>query len=600
MQKSNKQSSFLVEKNIYLLIVFSILMLVIYTVRLYYYQIIKGEYFRQQSEHNRTRIEEIPAPRGLIYDRNGRLLVENRPAFHIYMVPEKIDVDKIARNISGLCNLPFDEIMKNIEKHRKISRFKPFRVFSDISRDCLAKIEANRFKLPGVFIGVEPVRFYCYGHAAAHLLGYLGEVTDHELKSVRSLGYQIGDWIGKSGLEKVLESYLRGYRGLKVVEVDALGRRLRTLDEKLPIPGHAVWLTVDIDLQRYAESVMKDLQGAVVVMDVNTGAIRAMVSSPGFDPNIFVAGLTSEEWRELNRNPGHPLLNRAVQSAYPPGSTFKPFVAFAGLEEGVIKPSTTFYCPGFYKLGRRSYRCWKRGGHGHLGLHRAIVESCDVYFYQLGLKLGVDKIAHYVKLFGLGSKTNIGLPGERKGLIPTSEWKLKNLGQPWQMGETLSVAIGQGYVLATPLQMAVAYAAIANNGWRLKPYIVERIEGTTVHDFGPEKTRLPFGSYDFKVIKSALEDVVKNVHGTAHRIWDEDLPVAGKTGTAQVVKLRERTKKQEDIPWHFRDHAWFVGYAPSNKPEIVVAVIVEHGGHGSSAAAPVVKKIIDFYFGKKR
>ncbi len=598
MRKIDTRNSFLVNRNIYALILFFVLVLIVYILRLYYLQIINGEFFREQSEHNRTRIEDIPAPRGLIYDHNGRLLVENRPAYNVFAVPEEVELERAVKAIANLCHLSVDDTARIIKKSKNRPRFKPIKIFSDVSRDCIAKIEANKFKMQGVFIGIEPVRFYCYGKSASHLLGYLGEITDKELMDLRPKGYETGDWVGKSGLEKILEPYLRGHNGSRIVEVDALGRRLKILDEKYPVPGHAVWLTIDIDLQAFIETLMENVSGASVVMDVRTGAIRAMVSSPGFDPNIFVKGLTEEEWRNLNSDPGHPLLNRVLQSAYPPGSTFKPFVAVAALEEEVIHPDKKLFCPGFFKLGRRSYRCWKREGHGHIALHRAIVESCDVYFYQLGLRLGVDKIAQYARLFGFGKKTGIELPGERRGLIPSKEWKLNYLGQPWHKGETLSVAIGQGYVLVTPLQMVVAYGAIANNGWYVKPNIIEKIEGTKGTEIDVERHKLPVKRKTLQIIKAALEDVVRDKHGTAHKIWDEDIPIAGKTGTAQVVRLREGIKKRKRLPEHLRDHAWFVGYAPASDPEIVIAVIIEHGGHGSSAAAPIVKKIAEYYFKK--
>ncbi|MBW1975334.1 MAG: penicillin-binding protein 2 [Deltaproteobacteria bacterium] len=593
-------SKYVVLRNVYFIIGCCVAAIFLYIGKLYYYQVVKGEQFREQSENNRTRLEEIPSPRGIIYDRYGRVLVDNRPAFHIYLVREDINVPVIVKRVAHLCSVNFEDLMEEVKRQSNIPRCNPVRLITDVDRDCVAKVEAHLHQLPGVFVSVEPVRFYRFGKILAHTLGYLGEITEDELKRPEYREYKRGSWIGKTGLEKVLEQELKGVDGIRVVEVDALGRRLRTLEEKAPIPGRAVWLTLDVELQRVAAEALQGVEGAIVAMDVKTGAIRALVSNPSYDPNAFIKGLSAKEWNELNKNPDHPLVNRAIQAAYPPGSTFKPFVAMAALESGVSSYKDTAFCPGFYRLGRRSYRCWKRGGHGWVDMYRAIVESCDVYFYQLGLKLGVDRIAEYARLFGFGDYTGIELPGERKGLIPTSKWKEKHLKEPWQKGETLSVAIGQGYVLVTPIQLAVAYAAIANNGRRLVPYIVDRVEGKGFYRItrNTEAKRLPLSKSNISFIKKALLGVVKELKGTAHGIWDETLPIAGKTGTAQVIRLSDRTRG-ENIPKHLRDHAWFIGYAPAHDPEIVVVAIVEHGGHGSSAAAPIVKKVIDFYFMEK-
>jgi penicillin-binding protein 2 len=586
-----------VKANLYILSGFFILLITLYGLRLYYLQIIKGEFFLNQAENNRIRIEPVSAPRGIIYDRQGTILVDNRPAYHVYLVREKVNVQEIIKKLSAFCNVPEENLKAVLEKNRRMPLFKPIRLMSDINWDCLAKIEANSYRLPGVYVDVEPVRSYRFPGMASHILGYLGEITEEELAKPEYADYSGGDDIGRTGIEKSYEKVLRGSRGIREVEVDALGRKLRVLDEKDPTPGHAIWLTIDAHIQYKAEELMKDLEGAVVAIDVKTGAVRAMVSSPTFDENLFVKGISPDDWKRLNSDPRHPLLNRAIQSAYPPGSTIKPFIALAGLQEGLIGKADRVNCPGFFRFGNRDYRCWKKGGHGGVDLYRAIAESCDVYFYSLGNRLGITKLSTYFRMFNFGSPTGIEIPGEKSGIVPDPEWKLRFLRQPWHKGETISVSIGQGYLSVTPLQLAVAYGAIASDGILRKPFLVEKIEGEEKSkNHVPETKSIPIKPEYIKMVKAGLEGVVKDPKGTAHRIWKETMPIAGKTGTAQVIKFAERVENESKIPKQFRDHAWFAGYAPSSDPEIVVVALVEHGGHGASAAAPIVASIIEEYF----
>ncbi|MEJ5300701.1 MAG: penicillin-binding protein 2 [Thermodesulforhabdaceae bacterium] len=586
-----------VKVNVFILMGFFLGLLTLYGFRLYYLQIIKGEIFFNQAENNRTRTESVSAPRGTIYDRRGSVLVDNRPAYHVYLVREKVNVQDVIQKVSFLCNIPEENLIAAIEKNRRTPLFKPIRIMNDISWDCLAKIEANNYRLPGIYVEIEPVRNYRFPSMASHILGYLGEITEDELAKPEYSDYSSGDDIGKTGIEKVYEKVLRGTRGVREVEVDALGRKLRVLDEKDPIPGHDIWLTIDAQVQYKAEEIMKNVEGVVVAVDVKTGAVIAMVSSPSFDENLFVKGIKPEDWKMLNSDPRHPLLNRAIQSAYPPGSTIKPFIALAGLQEGLIGKSDSVNCPGFFRFGNRDYRCWKKGGHGGVDLYRAITESCDVYFYNLGNRLGITKLSIYFKMFNLGSPTGIDLPVEKSGIVPDPEWKLRFLRQPWHKGETISVSIGQGYLSVTPIQLAVAYAAIASDGVLKKPFLVEKIEGEgKSKGVSGESKKIPIKSDYFKLVKMGLEGVVKDQRGTAHRIWKESLPIAGKTGTAQVIKFAERVENESKIPKQFRDHAWFAGYAPTSDPEIVVVAIVEHGGHGGSAAAPIVASVIEEYF----
>ncbi len=587
-----------------LLIVFLALVLVIYVGRLWYLQVLHGANYRYQSEHNRIRFEEIPAPRGLIFDRYGVPLVENRPAYHLMLIREDIfDMDETLQRIAELTGKPVDELRKTVEAQRNQAKFVPIRLLSDIDRDCLARLEAWRLRLPGVFIRVEPKREYKWNKTAAHLIGYLSEISEKELRQKRYHGYSSGEDVGKIGVEKIFESYLHGKSGWRQVEVNAVGRRIRLLSETLPIPGRNIWLTIDAGLQREVESYLQGHIGAIVVVDPNQGSILAMASSPTFDQEMFVRGLDVDDWRKICTDPSHPLLNRAINATYPPGSTYKPIIALAALQEGVIRVNTKIFCPGFYRLGRRRYRCWKEVGHGWMNPHEAIVQSCDVFFYQVGLKLGVDRIAKYARMFGLGQRTHLGLYPEQPGLVPTSAWKKRTKGIAWQKGETLSVAIGQGFDLVTPLQMALVYAAIANGGTLWQPYLISRIEGSRpeeLKEFGRKvRRKIPIAAKYFKFVQSGLKGVVAESHGTAKRIRLADIAIAGKTGTAQVVRMPEnisRRRLAQITKDHEKDHAWFVGYAPANHPKIVVSVLIEHGGHGSSAAAPLAQKVIKAYF----
>lgn len=591
------------QKQYVFLMCLMLLILFVYILRLWHLQVLQGAKYRYQSENNRIRLEDIPAPRGIIFDVNGVPLVENRPAYHLQIVREDIqDLDHTVREIARLCGKTPEELFAVLDANRQVPKFVPLRLIADLDRDCLARIEAQRVRLPGVFIQLEPKREYRCNGMAAHLIGYLSEITESELKSDAYQGYQMGEEIGKFGVESAFEKYLHGKRGGRQVEVDAVGRRRRILDEVLPIPGRNIWLTIDIELQKVAESCLQDRVGSIVAVDVNTGAILALANSPVFDQEKFIRGLSKDEWQALSKNPNHPLLNRGIGAAYPPGSTYKPIVALAALNEGLVNSESSVGCPGYYAFAGRKYRCWRDHGHGSVDLERSLIQSCDVYYYANGMRLGVDRIAQYANYFGLGEKPGTGLYGEHPGLIPTSWWKKQAIGIPWQKGETLSISIGQGFDLATPLQMTLAYAAIANGGKLWQPYVVRRIEGNASDKIDEIKAKLkrkiPIDPRHFQLVQKGLLGVVEEQRGTAHGIRDKSVLIAGKTGTAQVVrlaegvnrKLLEKTAKHKD-----RDHAWFIGYAPADNPQIAVGAIVEHGGHGSSVAAPMVQKVILAY-----
>jgi penicillin-binding protein 2 len=575
---------------------FSILFL-----RFIYLQIIKGDEFRILSEKNAVRLTGIKAPRGLILDRNRKLLVDNRPSFNLkIMIEDAGDLQETMRKVSKMMEMPFEDLMKKISDAGQGAFYKPVVLQEDISRDHLAIIEAHKFDLPGVFIDIEPTRHYIHNKTASHLLGYLGEVNNDELLSGKYPNVKTGDSIGRYGVEKSFETYLQGKRGGRQIEVDANGRTTNVLKTVEPITGLDLKLTIDLDLQQTAEKMLADKHGAVVALDPNTGDVLVMASAPSFDQNDFVGGINSKKWKALMSDRGKPMSNKAIQGEYPPASTYKIVTSMAALEEKVIDLHTTTFCPGFFKYGNRVYRCWSKHGHGNVSIFEAITQSCDVFYYQAGDKVGVDGLAKYAMGSGLGKKTGILLEDEKKGLIPTSSWKKKRFNESWHRGETLSIAIGQGYDLVTPLQMGVFIAAVGNGGTLYKPRIVSAIEGSQgniIKEIPIEVSgKLPAGSKTLEILQKGLLDVVETDRGTAKRIRLKHVKIAGKTGTAQVFSVKSGDKlKTEHLDFYLRDHAWFVCYAPAENPVIAVSVLIEHGAHGSTAAAPIAAALIGQY-----
>jgi len=572
--------------------------------RLWYLQIIKGEELLKRSENNRIRIREVKAMRGIILDARGVVLVENRPSYDVVIFPEDVKdlkglVEKL-ENLYAKVGLTFPMDYETILENRR--PFTPLRVDRNVSREKLDLVETHSLDLPGVGIDVMPVREYYYGESMAHVIGYIGEVSREELEREKSAGYKSGDFIGKFGLEKALDRYIRGRPGGEQVEVNVVGRKVKTLGRVEPVQGYRVVLTIDSQVQKAAWAAMEGKAGAVVALDPRDGSVLALVSRPGFDPNLFNRGVSADVWEKISSNPLHPMENRAIAGQYPPGSTYKLIVAAAALEEGLITPETSFNCPGSFEMGTRTFRCWRKHGHGRVSLHRAIVESCDVYFYHVGRLLGVDRLAQYAQAFGLGARTGVAMAGERRGLIPTRDWKLARFGVPWQPGETISIAIGQGYNTVTPLQLANAYAAVANNGEFFTPRVVQRIEtddGEIIEEFRPEKKAvLPVSRENVQLLKRALWGVVNEPGGTGGQARVAGRDVCGKTGTAQVIGMAEGDDGSA-YPYEYRDHALFVSFAPRDNPEIVVAVVAEHSGHGGSAAAPVARKVLEAYFAGK-
>jgi len=572
--------------------------------RLVYLQVIKGEEYRLLSLNNRIRLQSIDPPRGLIYDRNGDVLVENRPSFDVSItLKDAGKVETTVEKVSEHLGVPPGELMLRLKTSRGSSAYKPILLKQDIGRDALASIEAHKYDLPGITVDVKLRRHYLNVRDAAHLIGYLSEISPGELAGKKYPGRRRGDFIGKFGAEKAYENNLRGTRGGRQVEVNANGQVVRVLKTVAAKPGQDIYLTIDHALQKKAESLLRGVAGAAVAMEPGSGRILALASSPAFDQNFFAAGMSHEQWDSLISNPFRPMENKAIQGEYPPGSTYKIITALAGLEEGVIDENTEVYCPGFYRFGNRTYRCWKRGGHGQVKLNKAITESCDVYFYKVGELLGVDRLAWYATASGLGTPTGINLDKEAKGLIPTAAWKKRRTGVPWQKGETLSVAIGQGFNLATPLQMVGMMAAIANGGTRYKPTILETVEtsdGRILHQSEPRVIgKLPVSESTLAMVKAGLWAVVNSDHGTARGSRLADIEISGKTGTSQVIsRKKDDTRPEDERPAHLRAHAWFVAYAPSENPAIAVAVLIEHGEHGSGAAAPVARELIKTYLRK--
>ncbi len=567
--------------------------------RLWYLQVLQADKYRTMSEKNRLRFLPVTASRGTLMDRNGQMLVNNRPSFSLTIIPQEVkEPEPVLERLAQLLDLDYDELHERWTKSRGRARYYPVVIASNISQDQVEIVEENRLRLPGVEIGVKPTREYIFNNMAAHLLGHIGEISYKELEQPEYEDYHPGDFIGKNGIEKAWEHELNGRDGGRQLEVDAGGRVLRVLQETSPMVGNSLMLTIDSRLQQATELAFGDQAGAAVVLDVNSGEVLSFVSNPGFDPALFAGRIPVDVWKGYLEDKRHPLENKALTGQYPPGSTFKMITALAGLEAGIINEHTTIYCNGAYELGNNKFRCWNRSGHGTVNLKRSLKESCDVYYYQLGEKLGVDRIAAMAERFGLGQATGIGLLHEKKGLVPTKDWKFKRYGKQWFRGETLPVAIGQGYLLTTPVQLALMTATIATDGIIYRPHLVKKVvdpDGRTVQEFNPEQIgNTGVSASNFKKIKQGMFSVVNDPGGTggSARLWDHK--VAGKTGTSQVIKLGADRKKV--LAYHHRDHGLFVAFAPYDKPEIALAVVVEHGGGGGAVAAPIAGRILRKYF----
>lgn len=553
-------------------------------------QVANGDYYRELADHNRLRKRSIEASRGLIFDRHGRPLVENIPSYSLLVDRSRIDdIDRSLDLAASILPRTKDELQKSLESHRRVPSFRPVVLAEGLSLGELSRFEAQKLEYPEFEVQIDQLRLYRYAHQMSHLLGYLGEVGEAELAS--GVGYHAGELVGKKGIERQYQQLLRGADGEQVVVVDSRGQVIEELPDvdrrRAAEAGRDLRLTIDLDLQQEAARLLEGKVGSIVALDPRNGEILAMVSSPGFNPNLFARRIGSDDWQRLIKDPHHPLQNRALQNTYPPGSVFKIVMAVAALEERVVDPSQKVFCRGYSMIYDHRYRCWKASGHGAVDLADALKFSCNVYFHQLGQKLEIDTIARYSRLFGLGAKTGIDVAGEKSGLVPDQEWSRNRRGTPWFRGETISVATGQGPLLVTPLQIATMTSAVAMQGRIFRPKLLI--------DSPSESRALELSTRAVDYTRNALWRVV-NDEGTGRSAAVAGFEIAGKTGTAQVVR-QETWTKNDDLAAQNRDHAWFASYGPFEDPRLTVVVFVEHGGAGSEAAAPLAKAIYEKFLG---
>jgi len=569
--------------------------------RLYWLQVVESERYRNLAENNRLRLRTVRAPRGLILDRMGRAIAETQGSFDLVCSP--VDVKDLEAEIGLLAEIvEFDvddsEVLDKIRLAKRSNPYSSITIARDLRFEQVSVIEFNRENLPGFSVLVEAKRSYPYGTAFAHVLGYVGEASPEELDRSEDETLAMGDMVGKYGLERLMDDDLRGVNGGRKVEVDAAGRDQRLIEEVPSRAGGAVYTSLDVDLQVTAQEALGNRAGAVIALAPRTGEVLAFYSGPTFDPNAFARGIRKADWQALNTDPRNPMQNKGLQGTYSPGSTIKPFLAMTALEDKMQEKGKTVLCTGSYHLGNRVFRCWKEKGHGAVDMYRGIVQSCDVYFYTLGLKLGPDRVAKLEKDAGLGTITGIDLPGEKKGLVPDTVWKRTVMKDRWYDYESVLLGIGQGSIHLTPLEMAVGYAALATGGEVMRPRVVSKVvgkDGKAVEHAPAMLRKLPWNPENVAFIRKALAGVV-NDYGTGGGAKLPGIVVGGKTGTAQVASVKGKMIKSENLPYQIRDHAWFVGFAPVDDPQIVVAAMVEHGGHGGSAAAPIVKAVMQEFF----
>jgi len=553
-------------------------------IRIAYLQLVEGERYFLLSKNSRLRLLPLSPTRGIILDRNGEKLVGNEARFSLAVVPSNVgEVDQLLEDLSRIIQLDNEEAKRRLLLAS--NPFRPVNLKKNLDMSLVTLLLERQEDFPGVVIVTDPIRTYPYAETGSHILGYTGEVSQKELSFASTLGIEPGDLVGKMGIEKTYNAYLQGEKGGQQIEVDAHGRPLKTLSEVDPLPGHSVYLTVDLELQRIAEEELGARKGAVVVGNPHSGEILALVSRPDFNPNLFSHGLSPQTWEKLKNDPQDPLENRAVKGKYPPASTFKILVAIAALEDRAIGIEDKLFCSGEYKVGNRIFKCWKESGHGWIDLENAIVQSCDVYFYQLGLRVGPSRISYFSRLFGLGEPTGIDLLSEAEGLVPNPIWKSENRNESWYDGDTANLSIGQGYILATPIQMFRVISAVANGGYLIRPHLVKRIvdiHGKVVQgNPEPQRKKIRVSSSTLKFIQGSLAGVVRK--GTGWRARNEVVTVSGKTGTAE-------TSDEE------RPHNWFVSYAPSEEPHIAMVVVIENREEDISIAAEISGRVLSRIF----
>lgn len=567
--------------------------------RLYYLQVVEADRYRMLSEDNRINVSLLPPSRGMIVDRFGAPLAQNRQNFRLLLVEEQSpDVMATLRRIDESIGLRDDEIARVKREMERRRSFVPVTVRENLDWREVSRIEVSAPDLPGATIDVGEIRSYPLGEAAAHVVGYVGAVSERDMDDDPVLALP-GFRVGKTGIERDHEALLRGRAGTRRVEVNAVGRAIREIDRREGQSGGKLRLTLDGGLQSAVQNrLAQERSGSAVILDVHNGAVYALCSHPAFDPNLFARGIPADVWQGLTSDPTAPLINKAIAGQYPPGSTFKMMTALAALQDGAVGPDHTVHCRGHVDLGGHRFHCWKRGGHGKVGFVEALAQSCDSFFYDIGRRVGIEAIAAMARRFGFDSETGLDLRGERPGLIPDKGWKLGHFGEPWQGGETLICAIGQGYVKATPLQLAVMTARLVNGGFTTVPHLVMRRDGQPVEQKGPPFPPLGLKPDALALILQGMQAVTNGARGTARgaQLRDPALAFGGKTGTAQVkrITLAERRAgiENEDLAWKFRHHALFVGYAPLHAPRYACAVVIEHGGSGSSTAAPIARDIL--------
>ena len=579
----------------------------ILTGRFLYLQVVQHGYYTTRAEENRISLVPIIPNRGVIVDRSGVILARNYSAFTLEITPGQ--VADLEETINGLAEI-IDIQAKDRKRFKRIlqdaKNFESIPIRARLSEEEVAKFAANRYRFPGVEVQARLFRQYPNGPLASHAIGYIGRINDKDVSWLadqgKTIAYKGTDYIGKTGLEQSYEFELHGQTGYEEVEIDAGGRAIRSLNRRPPISGNNLTLTIDATLQAITEKAFGDRRGSLVAIEPSTGGILALVSMPTYDPNLFVDGITVDNWKELNESEDKPMLNRALNGAYPPGSTFKPFMALAALELGKRTPLQTISDPGYYNFGNHQFRDDKKGGHGTVNMHKSIVESCDTYYYMLANDLGIDAISKFMGKLGLGQRTGVDIHGESEGVLPSQEWKKKRFKKPeqqkWYAGETISIGIGQGYNAYTPIQLAQAVSTIANNGVMFRPHLVSYVTDAKTGEkrqIEPEPIKtLPFKPENIEVIKRAMVDVNKG--GTGARAFaGAPYESAGKTGTAQVYSLKGTEYKAGAVKQHLRDHALFIAFAPVDEPKIAIAILVENGGFGAQSAAPIARMVFDYY-----
>ncbi len=580
--------------------------------RAFYLQITQHDYYIQRAENNRITQVPVAPNRGLILDRKGHILAENYSAYTLELARAKPrDLETTLAEVGKLIEITPGELRRFRRLLTESHEFESVPLKSKLSDEEVAILAANHYRLPGMEVKARLFRNYRAGFGMAHVVGFIGRINDRDLKklreSEREQNYRGTAHIGKTGLEQSYETLLHGRTGFDQMETDASGRAVRTLSRIPPVPGKDLRLYLDEGLQAVAEHAFGDYTGGMVALDPNTGGVLALVSKPGFDPNLFIDGIDPETWKALNESPERPMVNRVLRGLYPPGSTIKPFMGLAGLELGIRKPGDTIVDPGYFSLPNSShqYRDWKRGGHGIVDLHRAIVQSCDTYFYKLAVDMGIDRMHDYLAHFSFGQKTGIDLEGESAGLLPSREWKQRRWNKVWYPGETVIAGIGQGYHLTTPLQLATATAMLANGGKWMEPRLVEAVRDPFTHVWQPQPAvvheKLAIKPEDLAVVRQGMIDAMRPGGTGAASAAGAPYTIAGKTGTAQVVGIKQGARYDAgSLSRKNRDHALFIAYAPAENPTIAVAVMVENGEHGGSTAAPIARAVFDYYLTGKR